>query len=517
MKIRHHHFNAFASLAHHASTTSGQAPSAAAVNKTTAAVPRQRLADQLAVAPQRSSSGNQNGYPHLATRMMKYAFYAAGAAYAYDRTANDCFLSTTSLHDGKGGFSSDARLIKAEERAEKYYQAYCEIPNSGKVNAVETACRLKLFGNNQFSSMVDYRAATKVHLKNLLNTEQAHDSIMKSITCLKGGHMRLEDVARHGQKMVPRNLDITQSPQYTKKNKYSLMAVRNDETGSTGYISRTITRPFIERGINNFTQEIQSNRALSPKQAVDALDSYLSKDRRFGGYAQLAAGQAFLIFSRTYEDNWGTSHKILMPFLGRNGWLDLAENNRIGTTRPFSPEDMKKGLLRRNTSVMGPFFHDIYVRSYSAAEQKGLMSPRDFSHREVREMRYVPIAHFKMNDSQDGIEDSSGFGDSFTSYNVAVCINHARMMSNEARLSKADVVALIGCLNAVYDNASSVRHSLQETARGCFAGAGYTIDDADDFYKAACKNAAIEFYGGKRQCQVVQRSGIWDEEGQVAL
>ena len=34
-------------------------------------------------------------------------------------------------------------------------------------------------------------------------------------------------------------------------------------------------------------------------------------------------------------------------------------------------------------------------------------------------------------------------------------------------------------------------------ARGCFAGAGYSVADADRFYEDVCKKAAEEFYGGK--------------------
>lgn len=56
---------------------------------------------------------------------------------------------------------------------------------------------------------------------------------------------------------------------------------------------------------------------------------------------------------------------------------------------------------------------------------------------------------------------------------------------------------MVACLNAVYDDASSVRHTLHEIARGCFVGAGYTTEDADVFYENVCKDAAQAFYAGR--------------------
>lgn len=70
-------------------------------------------------------------------------------------------------------------------------------------------------------------------------------------------------------------------------------------------------------------------------------------------------------------------------------------------------------------------------------------------------------------------------------------------MSGRERLSRDEVIVLIACLNAVYDNAGGIRHTLQEIARGCFVGAGYTVAEADDFYRRLCKNAAEMFYGGR--------------------
>ena len=114
-----------------------------------------------------------------------------------------------------------------------------------------------------------------------------------------------------------------------------------------------------------------------------------------------------------------------------------------------------------------------------------------------KNMENLPIAHFKLNEQGNGVEDCSGLGDSFTCANAAACINHSRIMSGENRLSKYDVSVLVACLNAVYDDASSERHTLHEIARGCFVGAGYTTKDADQFYEAVCRNSSQEFYGGK--------------------
>ncbi|MGY4403904.1 XopAG/AvrGf1 family type III secretion system effector [Bradyrhizobium sp. USDA 3315] len=456
-----------------------------------------RASNQLSKSSGEEQTRGSGNSPGLALRVMKYAFGAVGAVYLYDKMANDFFLSTTSLHDGKGGFSSDARLTKAEKQAEKYYQVHCSLSDEEKNHIASQVKVPGIVGANKFASMMDYRAATKVHMKNLVNTEQAHGSIMQNIKCLKGREVTIQGVSKHAPTMVPDSLDLTGSSEYLRKNKYSLSGVENVETGSTGYASRTITKPFIERGADHFIAEIKSDRSLSPKQAVEALEAHLNSDRRLGDSAQLVAGQAFLIFSRVYESNWGTAHKVLMPYLHEKGWLSLAENEKMKRTRPFAREDMEKGLLRRNTSVLGPFFHDAHVRVHSAVSEMGLVPPKDFSDREVREMRYLPIAHFRLNDSGDGFEDCSGLSDSFTSFNVAVCINHARMMNGDERLSKNDVAVLVGCLNALFDSASGVRHTLQENARGCFAGAGYTTEDADDFYRTVCNNASNEFYGGK--------------------
>ncbi|MGY3614121.1 hypothetical protein [Bradyrhizobium sp. USDA 10063] len=124
-------------------------------------------------------SGNS---PGLASRVMKYAFGAVGVIYLYDKMANDFFLSTTSLHDGKGGFSSDARLTRAEKQAEEYYQVHCSLSDEEKNRIASHVKAPGIVGANKFASMMDYRAATKVHIKNLVNTVPGLDTQPKTRT-----------------------------------------------------------------------------------------------------------------------------------------------------------------------------------------------------------------------------------------------------------------------------------------------------------------------------------------------
>src|SRR5438309_7445380 len=60
---------------------------------------------------------NKDNFHGIKRTAIKCATYLAAAGYAYDKIANDFFLSTTSLHDGKSGFTSDHRLHEAEKKA----------------------------------------------------------------------------------------------------------------------------------------------------------------------------------------------------------------------------------------------------------------------------------------------------------------------------------------------------------------------------------------------------------------
>ncbi|MGY4281332.1 hypothetical protein ACVWXO_000552 [Bradyrhizobium sp. LM2.7] len=160
-------------------------------------------------------------------------------------------------------------------------------------------------------------------------------------------------------------------------------------------------------------------------------------------------------------------------------------------------EDPNKNPLKRNKSLVGERLQKFDTHLQEMRSGHDAAVAEDLNHTEIAEMKYLPIAHFKLNEQGNGFEDCSGFGDSFTCANAVACINHARLMSGQPRLSKEEVIVIAACLNAVYDDTSSIRHTLHETARGCFAGAGYTIEDADDFYADVCRKAAEEYYGGK--------------------
>ncbi|KPY45834.1 Type III effector HopG1, partial [Pseudomonas syringae pv. rhaphiolepidis] len=259
------------------------------------------------------------------------------------------------------------------------------------------------------------------------------------------------------------------------------------------------TAPFIEKGENHHARAINSERALTPRNCVDALQPLLQKSEGLSPEAQFRAGQALLILRPLYcsSENWGDAHKVLMPFLEKKGLVSSQENQKLGATRPFTQTDMEKGIARRNTSLAGPTLNKLNIFLQKSIYKKDEKAISDLTAKKLGEMKYIPIAHFKINEDVSSFEDSSGLADSFTGYNVSAYINHARLLSGEDRLSKKDVIAIVGCLNAIYDNASSERHTLREIAHGCFVGAGYTVEDAEDFYNDACKAAATEFYGGR--------------------
>ena len=433
----------------------------------------------------------------LASRVMKYALGAAGGAYLYDKTANNFFLSTTSLHDGKGGFTSNDRLNKAYETAKIHFQRYHSSSaeeqnlNNRPPNPIRTC------GNNQFVTMLDYRAATKVHVTHLVNTEKGRQSLVKSLTCLKGQLVKADQIAKYDPPHVPKDLDLTNSNLYDEKNKYALTGVANEETGARGYTSRSITRPFVLKGYQDFKATLET-KGLTLRQCVESLDALLKKDDKLSEDAQFAAGQAILNFRQVYAANqhWGHAENVVMKTLEQHGLLLPEETHKLDESLMF--EDPSKSVFKRNTSVMGPLLHKLETRFHEFRLRNDPAALDDLKPMaNSKNMENLAIAHFKLNEQGNGFEDCSGLGDSFTCANAVACINHARLMSGEERLSKDDVAVLIGCLNAVYDDASGSRHTLQEIARGCFAGAGYTVADADRFYGDVCKKAAEEFYGGK--------------------
>ncbi len=447
-----------------------------------------------------TAGNNQNdrfSAQSLASRVAKYAVCIAGAGYVYDKTFNGFFLSTTSLHDGKGGFSSNDRLNKANAKAKEYYQHYhCSSPEEQKRNN-RSLNPIRTCGSNQFVTMTDYRAATRRHVMELTNTQQARESLIKSLTCLKGHLVKEQFVAKYSPPYIPKNPDLTKSSQYEQKTKYALIGVTNDETGASGYTSRSITRPFVNKGMRHFINA-KCSKGLTLKQCVESLEAELENDDCLGEKAQFAAGQAILNFRQVYaaDEHWGHAEKVVIKTLIDHGLISREETEKIDATLMF--EDPSKSVFKRNTGVMGPLLHKLDTRIQEFRLRNDSEKLEDFKFMaKQKNMENLPIAHFKLNERGNGFEDCSGLGDSFTSVNAIACINHARLMSGEERLSKNDVAVIVACLNAVYDDAGGIRHTLHEIARGCFVGAGYTTEDADQYYTEVCQKAAEEFYGGK--------------------
>lgn len=445
-----------------------------------------------------AQDAHENTYPGL-RKAAQYVAYTIGAAYIYDKTTNHFFLSTTALHDGKQGFTSNMRLVSAEEKAEEYHHAFHKRKCLGLPTNTPRSLLPKLCGENLFLTMLDFRSATKVHLKHRINTPEARTSIEKNISCIMGMHIKADLLDAHSVKQVPLEFDLTKNPNYDLPNKYSLSGVANEDSGSYGYASRSITHPFIEKGAKHHQQSLESEHSLSPKKCIDTLQSHLQNTSQLPADVQFLVGQTLLILRPLYcaKDNWGDAHKVLMPFLQEEGLITAKENQRLGATRPFHHEDLEKGIARRNTSIAGPFFNKLNSFLNESIYRKDKDFLDDLHSKKLSEIHYIPISHIKMNEKLSSIEDASGLSDSFTGFNVSAYINHARLLSGEDRLSLHDVIVIVGCLNAIYDNSGSERHSLREIAHGCFVGAGYTIEDAEAFYNEACKAAAAEFYGGK--------------------
>ncbi len=440
---------------------------------------------------------NTGGGWSLSARVVKYTLFLTGAGYAYNEVTNNFFLSTTSLHDGKKGFTSNERLRVAQAKAKEYYTRYHAVSPEALLSNGRSLSALRTCGNNQFVTMIDYRAATHVHVARLVDSPQARRSLVLNLTCMKGHLVRDECVAKYRPPQVPRDPDLTKSPLYDQKNKYALSGVLNEETGAFGYTSRSVTRPFVNKGVQHFRDAFQSEKGLTFKRSTETLEALLDKDRGLSEEAQFAAGQAILTFRQVYaaDAHWGHAEKVVMKTLVEHGLLLPEETAKLDASLMF--EDPKKNMLTRNTSLAGPWLHKLDTRLQEMRSGHDPAVVADLNDPAMADMKYLSIAHFKLNGRGNGFEDCSGLGDSFTCANAVACINHARLMSGQQRLSKEEVIVIAACLNAVYDDTSSIRHTLHEVARGCFAGAGYTIKDADEFYAGACQKAAEEYYGGR--------------------
>ncbi|WP_281034991.1 XopAG/AvrGf1 family type III secretion system effector [Mesorhizobium waimense] len=431
----------------------------------------------------------------LSARAVKYGLFLAGAGYAYNEVANNFFLSTTALHDGKMGFTSNERLRTAHAKAREYYDSYHAAGAETQRSSERTTDRIRTCGNNQFATLIDYRAATRVHVARLVDDEQARASLLLNLACMKGHLVKNECVTKYRPPQVPKDPDLTKSQLYDQKNKYALTGVLNEETGAYGYTSRSITHPFVNKGARHFHDTIHSEKGVTLKRCNETLEALLDKDCGLGEEAQFAAGQGILNFRQVYAAHWGHAEKVVMKTLVEHGFLSPVETEKLDSTLMFEKPDKNK--LQRNTSLVGPWLHNFETRLQEIRSGQEPAVVADLNHPQIADMKYLPIAHFKLNEQGNGFEDCSGLGDSFTCANAVACINHARLMSGRQRLSKEEVIVIIACVNAVYDDTGSMRHTLHEIARGCFAGAGYTIEDADEFYTVVCRKAAEEFYGGR--------------------
>ncbi|MER9255904.1 type III effector HopG1 [Mesorhizobium sp. M0598] len=431
-------------------------------------------------------------------------FLAVGG-YAYDKIVNDFPLSTTSLHDGKKGFTSSERLRRAQGRAREFHTRYhaaaaeTQRLNRPPLNPIRTC------GDRQFVTIIDYRAATRVHIARRVDSAEARRSLALNLNCMRGLLVKDDCVARYRPPQVPKDFDLTKSPIYDEKNKYALTGVFNEQTGAYGYTSRSITHPFVNKGLQHFRNTLRSEKGLSFKGCVEMLEPLLA-DKTFGlsEEAQFAAGQTILNFRQVYaaEAHWGHAENVVMKTLIEHGLLSKEETEKLDATLMF--EDPQKNKLKRNSSLVGPWLHNLDIRLQEMRSGDDPEFVEDLNHREIADMKNLPIAHVKLNEKGDGFEDCSGLGDSFTCANAVACINHARLMSGQRRLSKKEVIVIVACLNAVYDDTSSIRHTLHEVARGCFVGAGYTVEDADAFYREVCQKAAKEYYGGRNLSDLLQ-------------
>ncbi|PPU92362.1 hypothetical protein XpopCFBP1817_12400 [Xanthomonas populi] len=87
--------------------------------------------------------------------------------------ADNFFLSTTSLRDGKAGFTSNDRLDNACVKAESYHARYRSATKEERASHSRAFVPIRTCGSNQFATMSDYRAATKVHIGHLFDSQQA--------------------------------------------------------------------------------------------------------------------------------------------------------------------------------------------------------------------------------------------------------------------------------------------------------------------------------------------------------
>ncbi len=232
----------------------------------------------------------------------------------------------------------------------RYHAADPEVqrPNGRPLNPIRTC------GNNQFVTMIDYRAATRAHLARLVDSTHSRQSLVLNLTCMKGHLVNAECVAKYGPPQAPKDPDLTRSPLYDQKNKCALTGVLNEETGAYGYTSRSITHPFVNKGMQHFRDALQGEKGLTFKRCTEMLEALLDKECGLGEEAQFAAGQAILNFRQVYtaDAHWGRPENVVMQTLAEHGLLSLAETKRLDAA--LIHEDPNKNPLKRNKSLVGP-------------------------------------------------------------------------------------------------------------------------------------------------------------------
>jgi hypothetical protein len=464
---------------------------------------------QHAPTTTRADDPKPNGRAGL---FIKYLAGTIASAYLYDKTLNNNPFTITSLHDGAQGFTSNRRLKLAQREAMTYIKAYHEhqtTPNNqpdnkglhGQIEQLRQSLTPKLFGENRFESMLDFRSAIHAYLSYTTNTPEARALIENSIECILGKHFQEEAIHQFAPSQRPEQPDLTKTEAYTKHNKYSLSGTPNLETGATGYTSQTITHPFKNRGYSDFSNALKNREeSLTPKQSVDTLYNQLQHDPCFSAKSQFAAGQALMIVRKAYEEkkHWGSFHKIIMKELEDRGYMSTQESPELESTRPFRPQDLEKGMLRRNSPVLSPLFYeaDLFIQRHILKKPESVHN--DLAQQDAKIFKELPFVQLKMNDALTSIEDCSGLGDSYTGYNCIMNINHARILSGKRTLNQEEIGIVTACLNAVYEDTGSIRHTFQELARANFSAGGYKIEDGDAFYDQMCSKAAEAFYAGKK-------------------
>lgn len=276
---------------------------------------------ELPKAPKFTPESEPNSWRTAASRAIKTAVGIGAGVYTYDTTTNHFFLSTTALHDGKYGFTSDERLDKARPEAEANYQTYQSHTPAEQQAHNKSFNPIRLCGDNRFVTMTDYRVATRTYLSHLVDSEAANALMSSNVQCLKGTHINKEAVEKFNPSKLPKNFDLTQSKAYDEKNKYSLIGVYNEETGSFGYTSRSATHPFVAEGWDHFFDATRGEKGLTPRQCVETMEALLERGDTLSAEAQFAAGQLLLIYRQAYacDENWGNAESVVLADLYRHG------------------------------------------------------------------------------------------------------------------------------------------------------------------------------------------------------